>query len=105
MSLRPRLCPSGVRDCCGEDSLEPINRLHGTRHVSLRFGNVYGPRQQPHGEAGVVAIFMGLLHDGGTPRIFGDGRQTRDYVFAPDVAHAVLAALDRPDPLLRRHLP
>ena len=63
-------------------------------HVSLRLGNVYGPRQEPHGEAGVVAIFMGLLHDGGTPRIFGDGRQTRDYVYVGDVARALLLALD-----------
>jgi UDP-glucose 4-epimerase len=53
---------------------------------------VYGPRQEPHGEAGVVAIFMGLLRDGGTPRIFGDGRQVRDYVFVGDVVQAMLAA-------------
>ncbi len=52
---------------------------------SLRLANVYGPRQEPHGEAGVVAIFMGLLHEGGTPRIYGDGSQTRDYVFVGDV--------------------
>ena len=61
--------------------------------MSLRLGNVYGPRQEPHGEAGVVAIFMGLLRDGGTPRIFGDGRQTRDYVYVGDVARAALTAL------------
>jgi len=63
--------------------------------VSLRLGNVYGPRQEPHGEAGVVAIFMGLLHDGGTPRVYGDGRQTRDYVYAGDVARSMLLALGR----------
>jgi UDP-glucose 4-epimerase len=89
------LAPYGTSKLCGEEYLATYNRLYGTRHVSLRFGNVYGPRQQPHGEAGVVAIFMGLLHDGGTPRIFGDGSQTRDYVFAADVADAVLRALDR----------
>jgi UDP-glucose 4-epimerase len=61
--------------------------------VALRFGNVYGPRQEPHGEAGVVAIFMGLLQSGGTPKIFGDGRQTRDYVYVGDVVAANLAAL------------
>jgi UDP-glucose 4-epimerase len=61
--------------------------------VSLRFGNVYGPRQEAHGEAGVVAIFMGLLQEGGTPKIFGDGTQTRDYVYVGDVARAVLLAL------------
>src|SRR6185312_5472453 len=59
---------------------------------ALRFGNVYGPRQEPHGEAGVVAIFMGLLQAGGTPKIYGDGRQTRDYVFVGDVVDAVLRA-------------
>jgi UDP-glucose 4-epimerase len=60
--------------------------------VSLRFGNVYGPRQDPHGEAGVVAIFMSLLREGGTPKIFGDGTQTRDYVYVGDVVAATLAA-------------
>jgi UDP-glucose 4-epimerase len=93
-SPRLPLAPYGTSKLCGEEYLETYNRLYGTRHVSLRFGNVYGPRQEPHGEAGVVAIFMGLLRDGGTPRIFGDGSQTRDYVYAPDVARAVLRALD-----------
>jgi UDP-glucose 4-epimerase len=92
---RRPLAPYGASKLCGEEYLETYNRLHGTHHVSLRFGNVYGPRQEPHGEAGVVAIFMGLLRDGGTPRIFGNGRQTRDYVFAGDVSRAVLAALER----------
>jgi UDP-glucose 4-epimerase len=91
---RRPLAPYGTSKLCGEEYLETYNRLYGTRHVSLRFGNVYGPRQEPHGEAGVVAIFMGLLRDGGTPRIFGDGSQIRDYVYAPDVADAVLRALD-----------
>ncbi len=90
---RRPLAPYGTSKLCGEEYLATYNRLHGTHHVSLRFGNVYGPRQEPHGEAGVVAIFMGLLREGGTPRIFGDGRQTRDYVFAGDVAGAVLKAL------------
>jgi UDP-glucose 4-epimerase len=54
---------------------------------------VYGPRQDPHGEAGVVAIFLGLLRAGGAPKIFGDGRQTRDYVYVGDVAQATLAAV------------
>ena len=80
---------------CGEEYLATWNRLYGTSHVSLRLGNVYGPRQMPHGEAGVVAIFMGLLRDGGTPTIFGDGSQTRDYVYVGDVADAMVRALDR----------
>ena len=91
---RQPLAPYGTSKLCGEEYLATWNRLHGTRHVSLRFANVYGPRQEPHGEAGVVAIFMGLLHEGGTPRIYGDGSQTRDYVFVEDVVRAMLVALD-----------
>src|SRR5712691_9522587 len=91
---RRPVAPYGTSKLCGEEYLATWNRLHGTGHVALRFANVYGPRQEPHGEAGVVAIFMGLLRDGGTPRIYGDGSQTRDYVFVADVVHAMLAALD-----------
>jgi UDP-glucose 4-epimerase len=91
---RRPLAPYGTSKLCGEEYLATWNRLHGTGHVALRFANVYGPRQEPHGEAGVVAIFMGLLHDGGTPTIYGDGRQTRDYVFVEDVVRALLAAVD-----------
>jgi len=90
---RRPLAPYGTSKLCGEEYLSTWNRLHGTRHVSLRFGNVYGPRQEPHGEAGVVAIFMGLLRGDGTPRIYGDGAQTRDYVYVGDVVRAVIAAL------------
>jgi UDP-glucose 4-epimerase len=90
---RRPLAPYGTSKLCGEEYLATWNRLYGTSHVALRFGNVYGPRQEPHGEAGVVAIFMGLLHDGGTPKIFGDGSQTRDYVYVGDVVRAMLAAL------------
>ena len=92
---RRPLAPYGTSKLCGEEYLATWNRLYGTGHVSLRFANVYGPRQEPHGEAGVVAIFMGLLHGGGgTPKIYGDGSQTRDYVFVADVARAMLAALE-----------
>jgi UDP-glucose 4-epimerase len=92
---RRPLAPYGTSKLCGEEYLATYNRLYGTRHVSLRFGNVYGPRQDPHGEAGVVAIFMNLLREGGTPRIYGNGTQTRDYVYVGDVARAVLAAAGR----------
>jgi UDP-glucose 4-epimerase len=92
---RQPLAPYGTSKLCGEEYLATWNRLYGTNHVSLRFGNVYGPRQEPHGEAGVVSIFMGLLRNGGTPRIYGDGRQTRDYVFVGDAVGAMLAALGR----------
>ncbi|MDP8911526.1 MAG: GDP-mannose 4,6-dehydratase, partial [Actinomycetota bacterium] len=90
---RQPLSPYGTSKLAGEEYLATYNRLHGTEHVSLRLGNVYGPRQDPHGEAGVVAIFLQRLQRGETAKIFGDGRQTRDYVSAGDVARAALAAL------------
>jgi UDP-glucose 4-epimerase len=88
------MAPYGVSKLCGEHYVELYNRLYGTSHVVLRYGNVYGPRQDPHGEAGVVAIFFGKLTAGATPIVFGDGSQTRDYVYVGDVADANLAALD-----------
>jgi UDP-glucose 4-epimerase len=87
------MAPYGVAKLCGEHYVELYNRLYGTSHVVLRYGNVYGPRQDPHGEAGVVAIFFGKLAAGATPVVFGDGSQTRDYVYVGDVAAANLAAL------------
>ena len=87
------MAPYGISKLCGEHYLELENRLYGTRHLILRYGNVYGPRQDPHGEAGVVAIFFGKLLEGARPRIFGDGLQTRDYVYVGDVVKANLAAL------------
>jgi UDP-glucose 4-epimerase len=87
------MSPYGTSKLCAEGYVFLFNRLYGTRHVVLRYGNVYGPRQDPHGEAGVVAIFFGRLTSGETPLIFGDGRQTRDYVYAGDVVAANLAAL------------
>ncbi len=89
---RRPLAPYGVSKLAGEEYLAAYNRLYETSHVSLRYGNVYGPRQDPHGEAGVVAIFLGALARGEAPRIFGDGLQSRDYVYAGDVARASLAA-------------
>src|SRR5918998_3570779 len=71
---RQPLSPYGTSKLAGEEYLAAWNRLHGTRHVALRYGNVFGPRQDPHGEAGGVAIFFGLLAEGRTPKIFGDGR-------------------------------
>jgi UDP-glucose 4-epimerase len=67
-------------------------RLHGLSGMALRLGNVYGPRQDPLGEAGVVAIFCGLVKSGGTPTVYGDGTQTRDYIYVGDVVAAALAA-------------
>jgi UDP-glucose 4-epimerase len=70
-------------------------RVHGLDTVALRYGNVYGPRQDPHGEAGVVAIFCGRLLEGRPLTVFGDGQQTRDYVYVADVADATWRAATR----------
>jgi UDP-glucose 4-epimerase len=86
------MAPYGTSKLCAEHYLSLSNRLYGTKHIALRYGNVYGPRQDPHGEAGVVAIFFGRLTGGQTPLIFGDGMQTRDYVHVADVVAANLAA-------------
>ncbi len=85
--------PYGIAKLAVEYYLAYYGRVHGIDTVGLRYGNVYGPRQDPHGEAGVVAIFCNRLLDGRALTVFGDGTQTRDYVFAGDVAAAnVLAA-------------
>ena len=91
---REPLSPYGTAKLAGEEYLASYSRLYGATHVALRFGNVYGPRQDPHGEAGVVAIFLGRLRDGEQCRIFGDGTQTRDYVYVGDVVRAVTAAIE-----------
>jgi UDP-glucose 4-epimerase len=70
-------------------------KLYGLDYVILRYGNVYGPRQDPLGEAGVVAIFAGLLLEGKKPTIFGDGKQTRDFVYVGDVVAANLLSLKK----------
>ena len=90
----PRLpiSPYGTSKLAAEEYLATYNRLYETRHVALRFGNVYGPRQDPHGEAGVVAIFFDRLLAGEAPKVFGDGTATRDYVYVGDVVRATLAA-------------
>ncbi|HJT02358.1 MAG TPA: NAD-dependent epimerase/dehydratase family protein [Pseudonocardiaceae bacterium] len=90
------LAPYGISKYCAEQYLMLFNRLHATRHVALRLGNVYGPRQDPHGEAGVVAIFCDRVARGQVPTIFGDGKQTRDYVYVADVVEAFLAATGYP---------
>ena len=86
--------PYGLSKFCAENYCDLFARFHGLSTVSLRYGNVFGPRQDPLGEAGVVAIFCGKLLDGGRPTIFGDGLQTRDYVYVGDVVSANLAAVD-----------
>lgn len=81
--------PYAISKLAAEYYLAYYGRVHGLEHVSLRFGNVYGPRQDPHGEAGVVAIFCNRILQGKPLTIFGDGLQTRDYVYVGDVARAV----------------
>ena len=88
--------PYGASKLAAEGYLATWNRLHGSEHVALRYGNVFGPRQDPHGEAGVVAIFFGRLAEGRPPTVFGTGRQTRDYVYVEDVVAATLAAGGHP---------
>jgi UDP-glucose 4-epimerase len=85
--------PYGLSKFCGERYCDLYHRLHGVPTVVLRYGNVYGPRQDPLGEAGVVAICCGRLREQRRPTIFGDGTQTRDYVYVGDVVGANLAAL------------
>ncbi len=85
--------PYGVSKLAGEHYLRAYQAIHHLDFTVLRYGNVYGPRQDPHGEAGVVAIFCRALATGAPVFIYGDGRQQRDYVFVKDVARANLAAL------------
>jgi UDP-glucose 4-epimerase len=87
--IRPE-APYGQAKFAAEGYCELYRRLHGLSTVSLRLGNVYGPRQDPFGEAGVVAIFCGKLLEGGRPTVFGDGKQTRDYIYVRDVVDAAL---------------
>ena len=91
--IRP-LAPYGQSKYAAEGYCGLYTRLHGLSTVSLRYGNVYGPRQDVHGEAGVVAIFCGHLVEGKPPVVFGDGRQTRDWVEVSDVVRANLLAAD-----------
>lgn len=90
------LSPYATSKLAGEQYVATWNRLHGTRHVVCRLGNVYGPRQLPVLEGGVVAIFLDRLRGGRETEIFGDGKQTRDFVYVGDVAEALLAAAAAP---------
>ena len=92
---RRPLSPYGTAKLAAEEYLATWNRLYGTRHVALRFANVYGPRQLAKLEGGVVAIFTDRLRSGAPVTIFGDGEQTRDYIYVGDVVAAVLAAIGR----------
>ena len=86
--------PYGIAKFCAEQYIGLYNRLHGTRHSVMRLANVYGPRQDPAGEAGVITIFCSRARSGQAPVIYGDGTQTRDYVYVGDVVRSFLAAAD-----------
>jgi len=90
--------PYGIAKYCAEQYVGLYNRLHGTRHTILRLANVYGPRQDPAGESGVIPIFCARVLAGERPVIYGDGTQTRDYVYVGDAVAAFLAAADQGRP-------
>ena len=92
---RRPLSPYGVAKLSAEEYLAAWNRLHGTRHTTLRFANVYGPRQEAGLEGGVVAIFLEAMAEGRETAIYGDGAQTRDFVHVDDVVAGLLAAPGR----------
>ena len=94
--LRP-ISHYGASKLAGEVYLELYGRLRGLKYTILRYANIYGPRQNPQGEAGVNAIFAGLMLAGERPTIFGRGDKTRDYVYVGDIAQANVLALDRAD--------
>ena len=87
------LSPYGISKLAGEKYLAYYTNTTGLRHVALRFGNVYGPRQEPEGEAGVIAIFSKLMLEDGQPIINGTGKQTRDFIYVDDVVEAIMATI------------
>jgi UDP-glucose 4-epimerase len=89
------LSPYGVTKKVAEDYLRFFQRYRGLEFTALALGNVYGPRQDPGGEAGVISIFAGKMLEGEIPTIYGDGNQTRDYIFIDDVVHAFALAIER----------
>jgi len=94
-AIRP-LSPYGTAKAGAELYMELYRRLHGLGTFSLRLANVYGPRQDPRGEAGVIAVFCARALEGGRATVYGDGRQSRDFVYVGDVVEAFLAAAGSP---------
>jgi UDP-glucose 4-epimerase len=90
---RRPISPYGISKLAGEEYLLGWNRLYGSQHVALRFANVYGPRQEPELEGGVIAIFLDRMATGEPARIFGDGNQTRDFIYVGDIVSGVLGAV------------
>ena len=88
------LSPYGISKYLGEQYVEFYQRMYRLNSTTLRYGNVYGPRQDPHGEAGVIAIFTQAMLEGKQPEIFGDGNQERDFVYVEDVVEANVLAIE-----------
>ena len=88
------LSPYGISKLCAENYINYFCMQHGLNTTILRYSNVYGPNQNPHGEAGVVAIFCQRLIEGSSPIIYGDGKQTRDFIYVRDITKANTLALD-----------
>ena len=99
-TLPAPISPYGISKYAVEQYLNYYKVVHGISHVVLRYSNVYGPRQNPHGEAGVVAIFCDRIKYGNPCEIFGDGKQTRDYIYVEDVARANILCLNAKDVIL-----
>ncbi len=95
-TLPAPVCPYGVSKLAAEYFFRFYGQAHGLDFMILRYGNVYGPRQNPHGEAGVCAIFSRLMLDGQAPTLYGEGTPLRDYVYVGDVVRANLLGLERP---------
>jgi UDP-glucose 4-epimerase len=91
------ICQYGISKHTLEHYLFLYNYLYGMNYTILRYPNVFGPRQNPHGEAGVNAIFIGMMLDGQTPKIFGDGKSVRDYIYVGDVVEANVIAMTKGD--------
>jgi len=95
-SAKQPVSPYGVTKLAAEYYLFYYHQVHGLDYAALRYSNVYGPRQDPHGEAGVVALFSNRIRSGSGLTIYGDGEQTRDYVYVGDVVAANLALSEGP---------
>ena len=89
------ISPYGLSKRVTEEYIDLFHRLYRLNYTVLRYGNVYGPRQDPHGEAGVVAIFAQAMLEGRQPRIFGDGDQERDFIYVADVVESNIRAIHR----------
>lgn len=89
------ISPYGASKFAVESYLHTFSKIYGIKYTAMRYGNVYGRRQDPLGEAGVIAIFFGRISNGKNPIIFGDGKQTRDYIGVDDVVKASIAGIDK----------